>query len=300
MSDTLVEVLDPQGHVTIALNGTTGRIKAGGPAESGRLELCALGNTNSTVALDGQNGHVRLGGNGQDGDLRLCPSADAVNGTIHLDGSAGNLRVNENVQARTVNVGGSQQPGAAIYESGDLKVFSGGFQSKDSIHLDGASGNLRVDGYIEAGDVRVRGDIRFVGAADCAEDFDLAEIVDSGTVMVIDEEGILSQCREAYDSRVAGVVAGAGEYRSGIILDQRPDRAPYGKRMPIALMGKVYCRVDARYAPIRAGDLLTTSATPGCAMKASDRAKAVGTIIGKALGPLTAGEGLIPILVGLR
>jgi hypothetical protein len=70
--------------------------------------------------------------------------------------------------------------------------------------------------------------------------------------------------------------------------------------MPVALSGTVYCQVDARQEPIRVGDLLTTSATPGHAMKASDPLQAFGAVIGKALQPLPAGTGLIPILVALQ
>jgi len=49
-----------------------------------------------------------------------------------------------------------------------------------------------------------------------------------------------------------------------------------------------------------AGDLLTTSATQGHAMRVSDRSRALGAIIGKALAALDAGSGLIPILVSPR
>jgi len=71
-------------------------------------------------------------------------------------------------------------------------------------------------------------------------------------------------------------------------------------RQPIALLGKVYCQADAQYAAIEVGDLLTTSPTSGHAMKAIDPAKAFGTVIGKALGPLSDGKGLIPLLVALQ
>jgi hypothetical protein len=70
--------------------------------------------------------------------------------------------------------------------------------------------------------------------------------------------------------------------------------------MPVALVGKVYCKVDAQYGPIEVGDLLTTSCTPGHAMKASDPLKAFGSVIGKALRPLEEGQGLIPILIALQ
>jgi hypothetical protein len=124
-----------------------------------------------------------------------------------------------------------------------------------------------------------------------------AEEADPGTVMVFDQEGSLQQSRQAYDKRVAGVVSGADGYRSGIILDKQVSEA---NRIPVALMGKVYCRVDAQYSPIEVGDLLTTSPTPGHAMKAVDALKAFGAVIGKALKPLDRGVDMIPILVTLQ
>ena len=65
-------------------------------------------------------------------------------------------------------------------------------------------------------------------------------------------------------------------------------------------MGKVFCKVDAQFGAIEVGDLLTTSPTPGHAMKTSDPFKAFGAVIGKALRPFTAGRGLIPILIALQ
>lgn len=148
------------------------------------------------------------------------------------------------------------------------------------------------------GNVVVTGDI-FLTNQDCAEDFDIsgAEKIEPGTVMVIDQEGALRQSEKAYDKRVAGVISGAGDYKPGIILGKRQSE---NNRMPIALVGKVYCKVDARYSPIEVGDLLTTSHTPGHAMKADDPLKAFGSVIGKALRSLADGQGLIPILIALQ
>ncbi len=64
--------------------------------------------------------------------------------------------------------------------------------------------------------------------------------------------------------------------------------------------GKTCCKVDAQYGSIEPGDLLTTSPTPGHAMKASDPTRAFGSVIGKALGPLSSGTGLIPALIALQ
>jgi len=59
-------------------------------------------------------------------------------------------------------------------------------------------------------------------------------------------------------------------------------------------------RVDASYGPIQPGDLLVSSPTPGHAMKAVDRLQAIGAIVGKALGSLDEGVGLIPVLIMLQ
>jgi hypothetical protein len=144
----------------------------------------------------------------------------------------------------------------------------------------------------------VTGDIRLTNA-DCAEDFDIsgAEPVAPGTVMVLGDDDTLTPCRHSYDKRVAGVLSGAGDYRPGIVLDRQPVQ---GTRAPVALLGKVFCKVDAGYGPVAVGDLLTTSDTPGHAMKAADPFKAFGSVIGKALRPLAAGQGLIPILIALQ
>jgi hypothetical protein len=147
------------------------------------------------------------------------------------------------------------------------------------------------------GDVEVTGDIRLLNA-DCAEDFDVeAEGVEPGTVLVIADEGRLRCSREPYDRRVAGVVSGAGGHRPGLVLDNQ-GRSP--TRRPLAMVGKVFCKVDASHGPIEVGDLLTTSATPGHAMAARDRERMMGAVIGKALRPLPAGRSLIPILIGLQ
>jgi hypothetical protein len=153
---------------------------------------------------------------------------------------------------------------------------------------------LEVDG-----DLKVTGDVILTGGADCAEDFDIAndDKVEPGTVMIMNSTGKLEEGHIAYDKRVAGVISGAGNFKPAITLDKQQTET---NRQPIALLGKVYCKVDAEYAAIEVGDLLTTSSTLGYAMKALDPFKAFGSVIGKALGSLREGKGLIPILVTLQ
>lgn len=153
-------------------------------------------------------------------------------------------------------------------------------------------GNVHSTGTVNAKNCCAEG-------ADCAENFEVAssETVDAGTVVIVGDDGRLVPCSEGYDQRAAGVISGAGEYKPGLLLDAA---APYGASRPLALVGKVYCKAEAHSAPIEAGDLLTTSTVLGHAMKASDNTRASGAIVGKALGSLGDGIGLIPILVSLQ
>jgi hypothetical protein len=167
--------------------------------------------------------------------------------------------------------------------------------STNGIGVLGQGGHLA--GRFE-GDVEVTGDIRLINQ-DCAEDFDIAcaDEIEPGTVMVITTGGTLRESQRAYDNRVAGVVSGAGSLQPGVILGRQKST---DKRLPISLLGKVYGKINANCGSIEVGDLLTTSQTPGHAMKASDRARAFGAVIGKALRPLKAGQGIIPILIALQ
>ena len=112
--------------------------------------------------------------------------------------------------------------------------------------------------------------------------------------MTFQDDGRLIPATTQYDRRVAGIVAGAGSLRPAVILDRRPSQHT---RAPIALSGKVFCLVDADLGSIKAGDLLTTSPTNGHAMRVVDPSRAQGALVGKAMQPLTAGRGLIPVLV---
>ena len=138
------------------------------------------------------------------------------------------------------------------------------------------------------------------GGADVAEPFFMDEPdLEKGTVVVIDDEhaGRLKSSTSAYDTRVAGVISGANGINPGLSLQQ--EGAIEGGQ-DVAVSGRVYVRADASTAPIKPGDLLTTSGLRGHAMKATDHGRAMGAVIGKALTPLERGTGLVLILVALQ
>jgi hypothetical protein len=68
----------------------------------------------------------------------------------------------------------------------------------------------------------------------------------------------------------------------------------------MAMVGRVPTKVSAENGPIKPGDLLVTSATLGYAMKGTDRSQMLGAIVGKALGSLESGMGVVEVLVTLQ
>jgi hypothetical protein len=184
--------------------------------------------------------------------------------------------------------GFNQSNGPGIYGTGGGAPFSGD-QFPGAALFDG---DVKINGKLFA-------TVDVLVGADCAEEFDSGaeHELEPGTVLVLNQDGMLQPGDRAYDRKVAGVISGAGDYRPGLILDRRESAR---RRTLVALLGKVYCKVDARYSAIEVGDLLTTSPTLGHAMKAEDPARAFGAVIGKALRPLEDGQGLIPILISLQ
>lgn len=143
------------------------------------------------------------------------------------------------------------------------------------------------------GDVVVTGDIKLAGA-DLAEGFrNRGDAVAPGSVMVLVGEDEVVASDTAYDRRAVGVVSGAEGYRPAVVLGNDG----HSDRVPLALVGKVTCLVDADHGPVALGDLLVTSPTPGHAMRADDPTRTTGAVIGKAMGALESGRGLVPIVV---
>ena len=68
----------------------------------------------------------------------------------------------------------------------------------------------------------------------------------------------------------------------------------------MAMMGIVPVKATTENGAIRPGDLLVTSSEVGYAMKGTDRSRMLGAVIGKALGNLESGTGVIEAVVTLQ
>ena len=122
--------------------------------------------------------------------------------------------------------------------------------------------------------------------ADLAEYYSADADYEPGTVLIFGGEAELTVTAVSSDSRVAGVVTTNPAYVMNASLE--------GTRACLALQGRIPVKV---IGTVRKGDMLTTSNTPGYAIKAMN--PTVGTIIGKALeNKDDPGMGVIQVAIG--
>ncbi|HNX49532.1 MAG TPA: hypothetical protein PLS53_00905 [Thermoanaerobaculaceae bacterium] len=199
---------------------------------------------------------------------------------------------------------GAEPNGVAIYaknHSGDAAIVARNLSTGDAIRTLNAAGTSVVFAVRNNGRVWTSA-VQIYGGGDLAERFDVSASsgpLEAGTLVVIDEDnpGKLKTSATAYDTRVAGIVSGAGGVNPGLTLHQQ---GVLEGDTEVAIAGRVYVKADARWSPIRPGDLLTTSDLPGHAMRATDRQLTPGAVIGKAMTALDRGTGQVLVLVSLQ
>lgn len=166
-----------------------------------------------------------------------------------------------------------------------------------------ADNGMFMQGFNAAGRrFHINNDGTYVAGSDFAEALPARGLKDSytaGDVMVLstDAPGGVERASVPYDPRVAGVYS----TRPGVLGAEKAGETRVDiDDVPVAIIGIVPTKVTAEYGPIQVGDQLTTSATPGYAMRCADREKCLGAVIGKAMQPLSEGSGVIKVLVTLR
>ncbi len=185
-------------------------------------------------------------------------------------------------------------------------MYSRNSGNVDQLAFYSQSANADVAAFSPTGDLYLVGSLTTTvltvrGGADVAEPFDMTEPgeMDPGSVVVIDEEnpGKLKLSAEECDTRVAGIISGAGGVKPGLRLHQ--EGVMEGDHH-VALSGRVYVKANNSGGVIKPGDLLTTSAQRGTAMKVKEHARAQGAILGKAMSKVDESTGLVLVLVTLQ
>jgi hypothetical protein len=163
--------------------------------------------------------------------------------------------------------------------------------------LQNGSGNVwRVD---NSGNQFMNGTVNTGGAdfAEVIEAIDSPESYEPGDLLAIATNGDrkVELSIEPYSTRVIGVYA----TKPGV-LASRHGLGATGNEIPVAMIGIVPAKASAENGAIQRGDLLVSATTPGCVMKATDRQRLVGAVVGKAMQPLDSGTGVIEIAVTLQ
>jgi hypothetical protein len=257
----------------------------------GGTEVMKFGNpTHGDAMVIRQNGSVGIGSmNPGDYKLYVESSAGGVNATSAF---VKNTNTTDGIGMKIQN--SSDDLTLVVQQLGDhpdgeilrCDSYTGGWHSVFTVKNSGRA---------------ICGELELTGGSDLAEPFEITngKTLPEGALVVIDElnPGKLTLSDRPYDTRVAGVISGAGGLNPGLTLNQKSIFEP-GQN--VAIGGRVYCLADASYGSIMPGDMLTTSPTPGHAMKAVDRARAYGAVIGKAMTGLEEGQGLLLVLVSLQ
>jgi len=160
-----------------------------------------------------------------------------------------------------------------------------------------------ADGYGSQQDLGriITDQLEIKAGSDLAEYFDILGEgeVKAGMLAAIDpvEMGKLTLTSQAYDSKVAGIVSGANGLATGMFMGQQNSIADGAH--PIALTGRAFVYTTEENGEIKPGDLLTSSSTPGYAMRVKKRKKAAGAIIGKAMSGRDE-NGFVLVLINLQ
>lgn len=288
-----------------------------------------MANTGSPVGVSGRSPHgTGISGEGGTGVYGLATSPEGAGiygegASTGVYGSSGGIGVhgegdNIGVYGQNASTSGRGVYGSATNSSG---VTYGVYGQAYSLSGYGGSFNnagggiaLRVQSHtadpdapiIEAWsssdrefDVTAEGSVHAdekysTPSEDFAEMLPAANGLEPGEVLIIDLEGKLARSSQPYQTSVAGVYSTQPGFLGSV-----EEAGTLAGQVPLALVGKVPVKASAENGPIRPGDLLVASATPGHAMKAGAIPPA-GSVIGKALTGLEKGAGLIQMLVMLQ
>ncbi|HMV49834.1 MAG TPA: hypothetical protein PLD20_07360 [Blastocatellia bacterium] len=282
------------GQPVLTVDLATRKVGIGTDSPAPPLQIRNL--TAVSEGLTGAGAWANFGSNAYfDGAWRRIDTSKAgVNLHINADGGGQEFRFlrieADGSNLRNIAVIGTD---GSFIEGGFRAGISGqlvklGFPSPNNRYgRDGVRGepNLWLDA---TNTVFIKQGFQAVSGFDIAERFKPSGQMEAGDVVVFDErQEKVALCNREADKRAVGIVSSEPAFILGSNAEE----------VPIALCGRVECKVNADIAPISIGDLLTTSPTPGYAQKVLDHGTAAGAIIGKALGSLSSGKEKILVFV---
>lgn len=272
-----------QGHayIPLSVNPNGGNVGIGTLTPASNLEIF-------TPTLDGIDTYSGLLMRSNNYGYLLEGGLKQNAGAVLKFSSNNNGTVDERVRLDpNGNVGiGTTVPGARLEVNGGIKLTSGTGGSlsfsDNTVQSTAWTGVLSGGDYAES--VNVSGN---------------RNTYEPGDVLVIDSvsEGNFLKSSTPYATTVTGIYS----TKPGVTGRRQHTPSEHMKEeVPMAMTGIVPTKVNAENGPIKPGDLLVTSSKPGYAMKGTDRSQMLGAVIGKAIGHLDAGIGIIEVVVTLQ
>jgi hypothetical protein len=273
----------------------SGNVGIGTTAPQSQLNVSSL-NTNPGPVIFAQetvgsiNGSFGVGSSLTSGHSGFLVWDDSASPYLSLESFSGASPVQIKGSQLWLNPGGGNvgigttAPGAPLEVNGSVKLTSG---SGGSITFqDGTAQSTAYTGVTCGGD--------YAESVDVTGD---RKHYEPGDVLVIDSNtpGKFLKSAASYSTSVSGIYS----TKPGTV-GRRQTTVKNPDEVPMAVMGIVPAKVSAENGAIRPGDLLVSSSKLGYAMKGTDRSQMLGAVIGKAMGNLDSGTGVIEVLVTLQ
>ena len=299
---TIQSLYQGTAYTPLILNPNGGKVGIGTTAPTGLLDVNSIGGLVVSGANLDPNGSYSLVPLQNSGKLLEGWNISQGSGETDLisnraGGSSGGFRFydysNSGVLTSLLtllgsgNVGiGTTGPGAKLEVSGNVKLTAGSGASMT--FQDGSVQTVAWNGVLAGGDYAESVDVSGDRAG-----------YEAGDVLVIDpaNEGRFLKSGQPYSTGVAGIYSTSPGVRG---RRQKSDQTHMKDEVPMAMIGVVPTKVSAEGGSIHPGDILVTSSKSGYAMKGVDRTQIAGAIVGKALGHLDSGTGIIEVLVSLQ
>jgi hypothetical protein len=294
---------------------------SGGMSLSNPFQISAGGNVGITGASLAPQAKLHVGGYTSTGEvIRVTNGYPAANNNtagimFNLNNSSSTLVNVAEVKGVITNINSSAYAGALTFLTSSNaapaermridNLGNVGIGTTSPAQKLDVAGNVKLTGtgasiYFPDGSIQSTAYTGVICGGDYAESVDVTgdrTKYEPGDVLVIDPSapGKFLKSAEPYSTSVTGVYS----TKPGTV-GRRQTTPRTAEEVPMAMVGIVPTKVSAENGPIKVGDLLVTSSTPGYAMKGTDRSRMLGAVVGKAMANLDSGTGVIEVLVSLQ